>query len=175
LRGHYIPNGNTFVWHDGPAIAAWRKGCRLVLDEIDRASGDAFTFLLALLDDPESARLTLPTGETVRPTAGFSCVATSNQLDLESAMPAALLDRFARRIHIDELSEGALQKLPAELRGIASQTIKESGDRYISYRQWLAYAEDAHTVGADIAAKTVFGARWADVRDAIKLAADKRS
>ena len=102
LRGHYIPKGNEFIWHNGPALMAWGQGaelgCRLVVDEIDRSSGDALTFFYALLDDPTVAKLTLPSGETVRPKAGFQCVATTNAMDLESALPAALLSRFAIRI-----------------------------------------------------------------------------
>lgn len=93
VRGHYLPNeGGSFSWHDGPGVAAWRAGGRLVVDEIDAASGDTLTLLMGLLDDPESAMLTLPTNETLRPKAGFSCVATTNQLP--SVMPEALLDRF---------------------------------------------------------------------------------
>src|SRR4051794_2398115 len=41
IRGFFVPRGNDgFVWQDGPATAAWRSGGRLVLNEIDRGSGD---------------------------------------------------------------------------------------------------------------------------------------
>lgn len=93
VRGHFLPNeAGSFSWHDGPGIRAWRSGGRLVIDEIDAASGDTLTLLMGLLDDEETARLTLPTNETVMPEKGFSCVATTNQKP--TIMPEALLDRF---------------------------------------------------------------------------------
>ena len=37
LRGHYILQSGAYHWQDGPAVAAWRSGGRLVLNEIQRA------------------------------------------------------------------------------------------------------------------------------------------
>lgn len=109
VRGHYLPNDNGgFTWHDGPGIAAWRNGGRLVIDEIDSASGDTLTLLMGLLDDPESAKLTLPTNETIYPKAGFSVVATTNQLP--SVIPEALLDRFDVIMHVTKPSPEAFKK-----------------------------------------------------------------
>jgi hypothetical protein len=109
VRGHYLPNENgSFSWHDGPGVNAWRgDGHRLVIDEIDAASGDTLTLLLALLDDPESAKLTLPTNETIRPGAKFSCVATTNQSP--TVLPEALLDRFDVVCHVPSPSPFAFQ------------------------------------------------------------------
>src|SRR5579872_385453 len=76
LRGHYVPKGTEWIWKHGPAIMAWLVGGRLVINEINNASGDALDFLMAILDDHEIARLTLPTGETVRPHPNFRVVAT---------------------------------------------------------------------------------------------------
>lgn len=99
VRGHYLPSeSGGFSWHDGPGVAAWRRGGRLVIDEIDAASGDTLTLLMGLLDDPESAKLTLPTNETLMPADGFSCVATTNQMP--SVLPEALLDRFDAVFHV---------------------------------------------------------------------------
>lgn len=93
IRGHYLPSETGgFLWHDGPATRAWRTGGRLVIDEIDAASGDSLTLLLGYLDDPASSKMTLPTNETITPAEGFSCVATTNQMP--SSLPDALLDRF---------------------------------------------------------------------------------
>src|ERR1043166_2198254 len=36
LRGHYILRAGTYQWQDGPAVAAWRGGGRLVVNEIQR-------------------------------------------------------------------------------------------------------------------------------------------
>jgi len=100
IRGHYVPTeGGGFQWHDGPATNAWRTGSRLAIEEIDAASGDCLTLLLGFLDDPESAVLTLPSNETIRPARGFSAVATTNQMP--QVMPPALLDRFDAVLHVD--------------------------------------------------------------------------
>lgn len=108
VRGHYLPNDKGgFSWHDGPGVAAWRNAGRLVIDEIDAASGDTLTLLLALLDDPESAKLTLPTNETIYPSDGFSVVATTNQVP--TVMPEALLDRFDVVINVHKPAPWAFQ------------------------------------------------------------------
>lgn len=108
VRGHYLPNDNGgFSWHDGPGVAAWRCGGRLVIDEIDAASGDTLTLLMGLLDDPESAKLTLPTNETIYPAQGFSVVATTNQAP--TVMPEALLDRFDCVMHVAHVAPYAFQ------------------------------------------------------------------
>src|SRR3990167_7127239 len=93
LRGHYIVGSSgAFEWHDGPATAAWRSGCRLSVDEIGEATGDALTHLYTVADDPDVAQLTLPSKETIRPKNGFQMVATTNQEP--SILPPALADRF---------------------------------------------------------------------------------
>jgi MoxR-like ATPase len=173
LRGHYIPRGPEFVWHNGPALLAWQQGRRLVVNEIDRASGDALTFFYNLLDDPRVACMTLPTGETVRPSAGYHCVATMNATDLESALPAALLDRFAVRIQITELHPDAIASLSADLRGAAVDSVgQDDPDRRISFRQWRAFdsLRQSGRVTPEVAARAVFGMRGTDVLNSLKLA-----
>lgn len=106
IRGHYVPNETGgFRWHDGPATTAWRQGGRLAIEEIDAASGDCLTLLLGYLDDPESAVVTLPSNEAIRPSAGFTAVATTNQLP--QVMPPALLDRFDAVIHVPTANPAA--------------------------------------------------------------------
>lgn len=171
LRGHYVPKGSEFVWQDGPALRAWREGARLVLNEIDQASGDALTFLYAILDDPETAMLTLPTGETVRPAPGFQAVATTNRIDLANVIPAALLDRFAVRIHVTEPHPSALSRLPKPLSDIVSGTLDKADDRRVSLRQALAYhALHDKLNDARLAAMAVFGERAEDVFNSLVLA-----
>jgi hypothetical protein len=34
LVGHYLPDGNKFVWHDGPVAMAMKEGARLILNEL---------------------------------------------------------------------------------------------------------------------------------------------
>lgn len=123
VRGHYLPNDNGgFSWHDGPGISAWRKGGRLVIDEIDAASGDTLTLLLGLLDDPESAKLTLPTNETIYPATGFSVVATTNQAP--TVMPEALLDRFDVVMHVSKPAPDAF--LP---KGWHNKSLAEAAEK----------------------------------------------
>lgn len=106
IRGHYVPNSDGgFRWHDGPATTAWRNGTRLCIEEIDAASGDCLTLLLGYLDDPESAVLTLPSNETLRPADGFTCVATTNQLP--TVLQPALLDRFDAVLHVEKPNPAA--------------------------------------------------------------------
>ena len=124
VRGHYLPNEKGgFSWHDGPGIASWRKGGRLVIDEIDAASGDTLTLLMGLLDDPESAKLTLPTNETIYPAEGFSCIATTNQAP--TVMPEPLLDRFDVVIHVTRPAPWAFQS------GWYSRQLAEAAERAI--------------------------------------------
>jgi MoxR-like ATPase len=171
LRGHYIRSGESgaYVWHDGPAIVAWRTGGRLALNELDKASDDALTLLYAILDDAALARLTLPTDETVRPSAGFSCVATMN--GEPASLPEALADRFAVRILIDEPHPSAIASLPERMRLAAKQTCSlEDAERRISLRTWLAFAEIAERAGDERAARLLFRERASVILDSLSIA-----
>lgn len=173
LRGHYIPVGNgEFRWHDGPAIRAWRCGGRLVINEINHAGGDALSFLLNCLDTPETAMLTLPTGETVRPHPDFQCVATMNG-DPESDLPDALKDRFPNAIEIPEPHPQGIARLPFDLQKIARGTSHApDATRRVSLRQWLAFASLRDDIGPNDAAYVVFGKRADEVLTALSIAAD---
>lgn len=167
VRGHYLPNENgSFTWHDGPGIHAWRTGGRLVIDEIDAASGDTLTLLLGLLDDTESAELTLPTNERVKPAASFSCVATTNQNP--GVLPEALLDRFDAIFNITKPAPEAFDESiwsSPRLARVAEECIylnnappRGKGDRPIGLRAFRAMDR---LVGAqlhlDDAARLVIG------------------
>lgn len=168
LRGHFVPSGDHFVWMDGPAIAAWRSGGRLVLNEIDHAGGDLLSFLLVLLDDPGSARITLPSGEVVTPAPGFSVVATMN--GEPEALPPALRDRFVATIEIDAVAPGALERLPHDVREAARATVALPEERRVSVRAWLEFAELRERTDERIAAVTVFGDRASEVLAALRMA-----
>ena len=76
ITGTWMPVGeNRWEWREGPAIRAWRGsgglGGRLVVDEVDRASGDALSTLLAVTDSPSR-----PAGEIPRPLSGCGPVRT---------------------------------------------------------------------------------------------------
>ncbi len=124
ITGTWMPSKEErYEWKEGPAIRAWRgtngRGMRLVLDEVDRASGDALATLLAITDSPESARWRNPdTLEWVRPGREFSVVMTSNVEDLED-IPGALRDRFPISIRVDRPHPHALSQLSRDLRAPA--------------------------------------------------------
>jgi MoxR-like ATPase len=170
LRGHYIPVGGEFRWTDGPVIKAWREGARLVINEIDHAGGDALSFLLAALDTPATAAITLPTGETVRPAPGFQCVGTMNG-DPEQDLPAALRDRFPACMEIDKPHPDAITALPADLQDAARGTVcAESAERRITLRAWLAFGSMRGVVGEEVAAAIHFGRdRAADILQALRI------
>lgn len=169
LRGHYVPQGSQFVWQDGPAIRAWRFGGRLVINEIDHAGGDALSFLLNCLDSQETACLTLPTGEMVKPHFQFQVVATMNGDPDE--LPSALRDRCPACIEVEAVHASALDTLPADLRNAALGSALADSDRRISIRAWQCFAHLRDTVGAEAAAAAVFAKRAKDVLDSLKMAA----
>ncbi len=171
IRGHFITKGGDFVWHDGPAMAAWRQGARLVINEIDRAGEDVLSFLYAVLDDPEFAETTLPTGEVVRPKEGFQVVATMN--GEPDDLPDALQDRLAVDIEIHQLHPDALQRLPEDLRDAAQNTaLAANPERAISVRAWMEYAMLRDKVGEEVAAEAVFGPKAAAALTALRVAID---
>lgn len=177
LRGHFLPKGSEMVWMDGPGIRAWREGARLVINEIDHASGDVLSFLLALLDDPEFAEFTLPTGELVRPAEGFHVVATMNGQPYD--LPLPLQDRFPVTIEILDVNPEAIEALPEDLR-VPAQTgaLVVDQDRRLSVRMWTEFASlrlklaalaDDEAQGYEMAAKAIFGDRWKEALRAIKF------
>lgn len=169
VRGHFVPQGDRFVWHDGPAIRAWREGARLVLNEIDHAGGDLLSQLLLLLDDATSARIDLPSGEVVTPAPGFSVIATMN--GDPDTLPPALRDRFAACVEVNEVSPEALALLPSDVREAARATVALPEERRVSVRAWLTFALLRTQTGDEhAAAQAVFGKRATDVLDALRLA-----
>jgi hypothetical protein len=168
FRGHFVPKGGEMVWMDGPAIRAWREGARLVINEIDQASPDCLSLMFAVLDDPEFAEFSLPTGETVRPEQGFQVVATMNGEPED--LPVALQDRFPVSILIEEPNPEAIQSLPEDLRGPAASTaLIDNPDRRVSIRAWAEFANLRHKLGKEVAAKAIFGPRYQEALDALAV------
>jgi hypothetical protein len=74
IGGFRLLNGET-VWHNGPVVQALERGAVLLLDEIDLASNK----ILCLQSVLEGKGIFLKKiGRYVRPTAGFTVVATAN-------------------------------------------------------------------------------------------------
>jgi MoxR-like ATPase len=173
--GHDIVVGGEMVWRDGPAVLAWRNGGRLVINEIDKASGDCLDALLAILDDPESCGYVLPTGEYVEPKAGFTAVATMN--GDPNDLPDALKDRFTIRVHIENPHPDAILALSEDLRATAKATTgaKVEKNRRLSIRQFRAY-DELRGLGVDeaIAGRAAFHHRAADLVGALSVATMKK-
>jgi MoxR-like ATPase len=173
VTGCFIPNEvGAFQWNYGSALRAWQgdgiRGGRLVVDEIDKAGGDVFATLLAMLDTVDSASWTHPTtGQVVRPLAGFSAVMTTNLEDM-TELPSALADRFPVRIRISEPHPNALTRLSPDLRDYAVR-MADAGERRISLRAFYDYDRLRVSLGDKRAASILFGDRASDVLDAIAV------
>jgi MoxR-like ATPase len=169
LRGFYLPRGGELVWSDGPAVRAMREGARLVIEELHEASDDTRALLHALLDDRETARLTLPTSETVVPAPGFQVVATAN-LGPEALAPA-LRDRFDALLHLTEPHPEGLELLDEPLRAIARRSFALGEERHVSLRGWLVLQKLMSELGLETACRVVFGPeRGPGLHDALALA-----
>ncbi len=173
VTGGFMPDGKgSFKWLNGSALKAWEgdgvKGGRLIVDEIDKASGDVYATLLAMLDSPESASWEHPdTGRVHRPKAGFSALMTTN-VEHMGELPTALTDRFPIKIRINEPHPNALLRLSKDLRDFAVR-MADAGDRRISLRAFIAFDTMRKTLGAERSAVLTFGDRAESILDAIKI------
>ncbi|MFZ1063322.1 MAG: AAA family ATPase [Acidimicrobiales bacterium] len=175
ITGTWMPAGDgRWEWREGPAIRAWRGddglGGRLVVDEVDRASGDALSTLLSVTDSVESARWRNPqSGEWVRPGPQFSVVMTSNVEDLDD-IPAALRDRFPVSLRIDQPHPSALESLSPDLRAPAQSGSFGDVSRRVSLRSFHAFDQLRAHLGVERAARLAFGnERASDVLDALAI------
>jgi MoxR-like ATPase len=169
LRGHWVPRGNEFVWMDGPVVRAMREGALVVLNELLHASEDALAFLYPVLEMPETARVTLPTSETIVPAPGFRVIVTDNHPPTE--LPAALRDRFDVVLEIETPHPDALAALPRLLREAAERSFTLEEDRRLSVRPFLFLARLWKEFGLEDACTIVFGPqRGSQIFDALVLA-----
>ena len=170
VTGHLQPNeSGGFSWNDGPMVDAWRVGGRVVLDEIDKASGDVLSELLAMTDSPESASWTNPiTKEILRPAPGFSVVMTTN-LERMADLPTALRDRFPVAVRIDRPHPKALERLSEDLREFASASADADHGRRFSIRAFYEFDRLRGALGQDDAARLVFGDQASSVLDALAI------
>lgn len=175
VTGTWMPSAEGFTWREGPALRAWHgpdgRGGRLVLDEVDRAAGDALATILAVTDSPASSRWRHPeTLAWLRPGPQFSVVMTSNVEDLAD-LPSSLLDRFALRIHVDRPPASAVTSLSADLRAPALAGSLGPVERRVSLRAFYAFDDLRRFHGEARAAQLVFGDAASAVLDALRVAA----
>lgn len=155
LRGFWVPSGEGFAFQEGVFIEAMRKGATLVINEIAYASHDVQAILHPVLESPETASLTLPTLETVRPAPGFQVICTDNLAP--SQLPDALRDRFGCVLHVTRPHPEALARLPEDLREAALRTFDLEPERAVSVRGWLSVARFETEFGRENACRVVFG------------------
>jgi MoxR-like ATPase len=181
VLGHPWPNGDKWEWRDGPATLAYRHGRRLVLNELSRCNPELLDCMLALTDNVESSRLTLPTGEVLRPTPGFLCIATANadpaqSLDIALQRRLILLQvttphpKLIERIksgwsYDDRKIEGS-EKLAA----LVARSYEGDSDGPIDCRQALRFLELKGSFDLDTAGQLCFGARGRDIAAMLPLA-----
>jgi hypothetical protein len=171
LRGHFIFKGGRAEWHHGPFVRAMLAGARLVINEISNASPDVLALLFPILESWETAVLTLPSGETVRPAPGFHVVVTDNKPP--DQLPEALRDRFQAVIEVLEPHPGALAALRPAFRNLAEKALRFPEGRRISARAWKNLELLVDDFGLEIACLVTFGPeRGQMLFDAIQLALD---
>ncbi len=173
LRGHYLPVKGELVWHDGPFTEAMRKGARLVINEVSHGSPEALNFLYPVLESFDTARITLPTNETVRPAPGFHVVCTDNAPP--ETLPDALQDRFDCTLEILDPHPHAIEKLSEPFKSAALHTFGLEEDRRVSLRGWFTMQTLAEEMGLESACLAVFGAeRGARILDGLVLLAGRK-
>jgi len=155
LRGFWMPKGTEFVWQDGVFIEAMRKGALIVINEIAHASHDVIAILHPVLESRETAQLTLPNMETIRPAEGFQVVCTDNLPP--SQLPESLRDRFKSVLHVNRPHPDALARLPDDLREAALRTFDLESERSVSLRGWLSVLDFEEEFGREDAFRVVFG------------------
>lgn len=180
LVGMYKPKGSEYIWHDGPMLRAWRLGGGLLFNEIDKAAGPVWTSLYAACDDPKVARLTLPTGETVRPHPRFRYMATSNQpID---TLPDGLRDRFPVTVPFMCPTPEQVKSLPETLGHVAIDAYANAKFPHITFRKLQAWAQVAGSKNDDRAltpeeqvelSQWIFGRYAREVHAALTLASKR--
>lgn len=160
VLGHFIQKDGDTIWHDGPAIRAWKEGAWLVVNEIAEAAGPVLTALYGIMDDPDIAEIMLPSGEVVKPKEGFRLFATTNEMP--ESIPEALEDRFDTTLFADIPTPGAINALPTPINKMVENSYKSarkgSAAPTITYRQGKQFATKVKAgMNLGIAAKGVFG------------------
>lgn len=168
VDGLWKPSKDDWKFVTGSALKAWQFGDRLILDELDQASGDVLTALLLICDSNGSAVREHPeTGERISPADGFQIIATTNAERLTD-LPENLVDRFPVRINISEVNPDAIALLPEALRTVAQAYGNRKKDRY-SLRSFFAYDQLRQKVDIETATRLVFGSEAKAIAEALAI------
>jgi MoxR-like ATPase len=172
--GHWMPSSSgAWSWNEGAVIQAWEgdgvRGGRVVADEIDKASGDVLSTLLAMFDSDESAEWKHPaSGKIMRPREDFSVIMTTN-LEQMRDLPTALKDRFPVAIRISTPHPDALKVLSPDLRSAAASSADADPARRFSIRAFHSFDKLRTGMGNERAAKIIFGKYAGDIIDAMRV------
>lgn len=155
IVGGWKPARDEWEYLDAAPIMAWigngYAGGRLVVDEIDKASGDVLGNLLAMTDSDASCSWKHPVKGVLKPNPGYSVVMTTNIPDPDGLEPA-LKDRFPVAIYIDQPHPAGVAALPAKFQEKAIATCMT-----YSLRKWADVATLERTVGIAEALRLVIG------------------
>lgn len=162
LLGKFLLRDGSTVWTDAFASRAARRGCPLILDEINKAGAELDSVLQSILDDDKICVLNLDNGDAIKPEKGYRIIATMNGSPDELATP--VLDRFDVVLRCDTPAPGllkAMQPDAAEFIKNKMENEAELGNNWqpdISPRRMLAFCH-LRTQGleADMAAIISFG------------------
>lgn len=168
LRGHYVQTERGMVWQDGNFVRAMRRGATLVINEVTHSADDVRSFMHPVLESPETAEMTLPNGEVVKPAAGFRVILTDNLPPEDLSL--ALRSRIEARLHITVPHPSALARLSPDLRRAAEATLGLEDERRVSLREWLNLERVRGELGLELGAVAVFGdERGPQLLDALEL------
>lgn len=164
LLGHFIPKGTVFAWHNGPVTTAFKEGHGLVVNELARASSAVKDMFLGILDDPEIASLSLPSGDMITRGNKFKVIATAN--NPPDDLDEALRDRFDVIIEVKTPHPAVIRNLNIKIAGFGDMILSSYTDpkRAISPRRAHAFIDfkDKETTLKE-AALLAFGERSEDI------------
>lgn len=125
--GMYVPAGDSFRWESGPVDLCYSEGGRIILDEINEASGPMKTYLYGLLDRGPGGTISY-VGRTFVQQPGYQVVATQNGYPDQGDLPAALLDRFDAWFLLFEPSEEQYQLLEPDVQSLCRLAYEGASD-----------------------------------------------
>lgn len=173
LMGVWAPSANGITWTPGPIIQAMENGGMLILNEIHRASAAVQDFLLGVLDNSESAGITLPTGRYVPRSSDLIIVATANE-GIECLSPA-LASRFEISMILPGPNPALIARLDSKINGLGKlveNSYSDPDSEPISPRAALSFARLASRMDSQKAAMLAFGTRAPDILAALKALGD---
>lgn len=169
LLGHFVPKGNVFAWHNGPVTIAFQQGHGLVVNELARASSAVKDMFLGILDDPEIAFLSLPSGNNIKRGKNFKVIATANNPPDE--LDEALRDRFDIIINVKTPHPAIINNLNKRIAGLGDIVLLSYKDpaRAISPRRAFAFVDLlSKKMQLEEAASLAFGPRYKDILAVVK-------